>query len=99
MTDDKGNDDKELSCLIGEMKRIDSELYNSMVTDDKGAREGLYRHSTYGHATCDLTKCLACAYASGRKAERERCAKIAEGYFNARGRVVAKAIRGGQDAK
>jgi len=33
-------------------------------------------------------------YAAGRKAERERCAKIAEGYFNARGRVVAKAIMG-----
>jgi hypothetical protein len=39
------------------------------------------------------------AYAAGRKAERERCAKIADGYFHARGRVVAKAIRGGQDAK
>lgn len=39
------------------------------------------------------------AYAEGRKAERERCAKIADGYFHARGRVVAKAIRGGQDAK
>ncbi len=38
-------------------------------------------------------------YAAGRKAERERCAKIAEGYFHARGRVVAKAIRGGQDAE
>ena len=38
-------------------------------------------------------------YDLGRKAERERCAKIAEGYFHARGRVVAKAIRGGQDAK
>ena len=39
------------------------------------------------------------AHAHGRKAERERCAKIAEGYFHARGRVVAKAIRGGQDGK
>jgi hypothetical protein len=39
------------------------------------------------------------SYVAGRKAERERCAKIAEGYFHARGRVVAKAIRGGQDEK
>lgn len=29
--------------------------------------EGPYRHSTYGHATGDLTKCLACAHAEGRK--------------------------------
>ena len=34
--------------------------------------EGPYKHSTYGHATGDLTRCLACAYAEGRKvAEKE----------------------------
>lgn len=66
------------------------------MTYDKVAGEGPYIHE-HGH-TCEY-KCLACTYAEGRKAERERCADIAEGYFNARGRVVAKAIRGGQDAK
>ena len=59
----------------------------------------------YAHecAKSNYTICPACIYAEGivlgRKAERERCAKIAEGYFNARGRVVAKAIRGGQDGE
>ena len=46
-----------------------------------------------------ILRLINSAHFEGRKAERERCAKIAEGYFHARGRVVAKAIRGGQDAK
>ena len=29
--------------------------------------EGPYKHSTYCHATKDTSKCLACAYAEGRK--------------------------------
>lgn len=69
------------------------------MTDDRGAGEEIYKHSTYCHATYEFSKCLGCAFAAGRKAERERCAKIADGYFHARGRVVAKAIRGGNDAK
>ncbi len=45
------------------------------------------------------------AHAAGRKAERERCAKIAENStsdipeFNMTGHGIAKLIRGGQDAK
>jgi hypothetical protein len=51
------------------------------------------------NAANDCSTDFKSAYDAGRKAERERCAKIADGYFHARGRVVAKAIRGGQDAK
>jgi len=69
------------------------------MTDDKGAGKWpYYGHLEKGPGYCG-DECLACAFISGRKAERERCAKIAEGYFNARGRVVAKAIRGGHDGK
>ncbi len=74
------------------------------MTDDKGASEWPYKHSTYGHATGDLTRCLACAYAEGRKAERDRCAHIAEHEACEipecmTGRIIAEKIRGGQDAK
>lgn len=70
------------------------------MTDGKGAGEGPYKHYRLcDEAPCVKGSCMACVYAAGRKAERERCAKIADGYFHARGRVVAKAIRGGQDAK
>lgn len=69
---------------------------NAAVVNKKSgvAYTGLEMRSV--NAVCDW---MNEAHAEGRKAERERCADIAEGYFNARGRVVAKAIRGGQDAK
>ena len=54
--------------------------------------------------------CPACVYAEGRKAERERCARIAddeaiehmdgdESYMCGAVEEIAKRIRGGQDAK
>ncbi len=43
------------------------------MTDDKGASEGPYIHE-HEHS-CEY-ECLACAYAAGRKAERERCLRI-----------------------
>jgi hypothetical protein len=77
------------------------------MTDDKGAEEEIYKHSTYCHATYEFSKCLGCAFAAGRKAERERCAKIAEDHallLNSPGeaaacREVAEMIRGGQDGE
>lgn len=71
------------------------------MTDDKGAGEGLYKHSVYGHATGDLTKCLACAHAAGRKAERERCADICEQNATCEGiaQKIKAHILGGQDGK
>ena len=74
---------------------------SSEMTDDKGAGEGQYKHSTYGHATGDLTKCLACAHAAGRKAERERCADICEQNATCEGiaQKIKAHILGGQDGK
>ena len=78
------------------------------MTDDKGAGEEIYKHSTYCHATYEFSKCLGCAFAAGRKAERERCAKIAEmsacqevvmGAYCTTGKFIAEKIRGGQDGK
>lgn len=99
-------DDKKL-CVCGCNKNVFATWSPPagecvQMTDDKGAGEGPYGHKKYpiaGGGKKHSQSCQACAYAEGRKAERERCAKIADGYFNARGRVVAKAIRGGQDAK
>ncbi len=83
------------------------------MTDDKGAGEGPYKYEQGSILGLDHNPCLAyhpsvehyveClneAYATGRKAERERCAKIAESHvtkFN--GFQIADAIRGGQDGK
>lgn len=51
------------------------------MTDDKAAGEGPYKHSDYHRTTrAHAVSCSACAYAAGRKAERERCAKIAESH-------------------
>ncbi len=57
---------------------MNEQMYSDVMTDTQASRFGGYSDG----------------YNAGRKAERERCAKIAEGYFNARGRVVAKAIMG-----
>ena len=64
---------------------------------------------SYSHAgNCSNPKCEACAYhrgfAEGRKAERERCARIADGLLDLEvgdvvGESIATKIRGGQDAK
>lgn len=40
--------------------------------------KGPYMHSVYHHALKSTDRCLACAYAAGVLAERERCASIAE---------------------
>ena len=80
------------------------------MTDDKGAGEEIYKHSTYCHATYEFSKCLGCAFAAGRKAERERCALIAEteivehqdgeeSYLCGTGKLIADKIRGGQDGE
>ncbi len=58
--------------------KVNEKMYSDVMTDTQASRFGGYSDG----------------YNAGRKAERERCAKIAEGYFNARGRVVAKAIMG-----
>lgn len=42
------------------------------MTDDKAAGEGPYKHSDYHRTTrAHAVSCSACAYAAGRKAERE----------------------------
>ena len=64
------------------------------MTDDKGAGEGPYIHE-HEHS-CEYG-CLACAYAEGRKAERERCADIARQHFSCEGiaQDIEKKIMGG----
>ena len=85
------------------------------MTDDKGAGEGPYGHKKYpiaGGGKKHSQSCQACAYAEGRKAERERCAKIAEDlipthshcedghkYECYTGHTIADKIRGGQDGE
>lgn len=73
------------------------------MTDDKEAGEGPYGHKKYpiaGGGKKHSQSCQACAYAEGRKAERERCAKIAESFTEClAGPKIAEKIRGGQDAK
>ena len=73
------------------------------MTDDKGAGEEIYKHSTYCHATYEFSKCLGCAFAAGRKAERERCAKIVSDHDHECGLVdkdsVLEKIREGQDGE
>ncbi len=83
------------------------------MTDDKGAGEGPYGHKKYpiaGGGKKHSQSCQACAYAEGRKAERERCARIAddeaiehmdgdESYMCGAVEEIAKRIRGGQDGK
>lgn len=62
------------------------------MTYDKVAGEVPYIHE-HGH-TCEY-KCLACTYAEGRKAERERCARIAESWLSSEvGERIAEKIRG-----
>ncbi len=88
---------------------------SSEMTDDKGAGEGPYGHKKYpiaGGGKKHSQSCQACAYAEGRKAERERCAKIAEDsipthshcedgykYECYTGHIIADKIRGGQDGE
>lgn len=96
------------------------------MTDDKGAGEEPYKLRdgfNYGvvgpgipskEEEYDLSPRVAnMIFNEGRKAERERCAKIAEKevvldiaslesgefYSNSAGRIIAEKIRGGQDAK
>lgn len=63
------------------------------MTDNK---EGHFRHLPGGESlpAC-WPECPACAYAAGVKAERERCAKIAETRTDGdwQGRAIAEAIR------
>jgi cytochrome c len=69
------------------------------MTDDRGAGEEIYKHSTYCHATYEFSKCLGCAFAAGRKAERERCLKIVNDFCQCHDDIVQieKRIAGGQD--
>lgn len=71
------------------------------MTDDKGAGEGPYRHSIYGHAMKEISKCSACIYNAGRKAERERCADICEQNATCEGiaQKIKAHILGGQDGE
>lgn len=70
------------------------------MTDGKGAGEGIaFEKSPWDCAVYgadDIKK----AYDKGVKAERDRCAKIAESHVTKlNGFQIADAIRGGQDAK
>jgi len=86
------------------------------MTDDKGAGEGPYkagqRLSPRDVFPLSIREAslVNCGYAAGRKAERERCARIAEDqiythtehgfeYECYTGHSIADAIRGGQDEK
>ena len=62
----------------------------------KLSREGLAFYDAPEAVTFHLNS----AYAKGRKAERERCAIIAESWLDRSvGELIAKKIRGGQDGK
>jgi hypothetical protein len=73
--------------------------------------EGPYKHSGYHRMTkAHVISCLACAYNSGRQAERKRCAKIVENEpvkYDAEGFIapnwtrmgIVDKIRGGQDGE
>lgn len=76
------------------------------MTDDKGAGEGPYDHILAATKEWCIFGCPKCAYNAGRKAERERCAKIAEmsgceevvmGVYCKTGKFIAEKIRGGRD--
>jgi len=79
------------------------------MTDDKGAGEGPYIHTLAAYYLPCEANCPACAYEAGRKAERERCAKIAESepvnqdewgnIVFGLGEKIAEKIRGGQDGE
>ena len=90
------------------------------MTDDKGEGEGPYTDGWGRGAyvvgpglkdkqqrtwiDVDFASLLNLAYAEGRKAERERCARIADGLLNLEvgdlvGTSIATKIRGGHDAK
>ncbi len=73
------------------------------MTDDK-AGEGPYDHIDAASGEWCVFNCPKCAYDKGRKAERERCARIADGLLNLEvgdlvGESIATKIRGGQDGK
>jgi hypothetical protein len=78
------------------------------MTDDKVAGEGPYDHILASNKEWCVFYCPECAYQAGRKAERERCAKIAEmsacqevvmGAYCITGKFIAEKIRGAQDGK
>lgn len=76
------------------------------MTDDK-AGEGPYDHIDAASGEWCVFNCPKCAYDKGRKAERERCAKIAESepvtqdewgnIVFGLGEKIAEKIRGGRD--
>lgn len=89
------------------------------MTDDKGAGEGPYKagqrlspRDVFPLSSREASL-VNYGYAAGRKAERERCAKIAEKevvldivslesgefYSDSAGSIIAKKLRGGQDGK
>jgi hypothetical protein len=57
-----------------------------------------YKHQTemWGTKECDK-QCKACIYAEGRKAERERCARLAK--LNCTVEEIVDMIMGGQDGE
>ena len=62
----------------------------------KLSREGIAFYDAPEAVTFHLNS----AYAKGRKAERERCARIAESWLDRSvGELIAEKIRGGQDEK
>lgn len=76
------------------------------MTDDKGAGEGPYKagqrlspRDVFPLSSREASL-VNYGYAAGRKAERERCAKIAESHVTKlNGFQIADAIRGGQDGE
>lgn len=96
MTDDKGAD--------MEKAQLGSPAASGGYVRPKGNGTGevMYTHSLHRHMLGDYLNCLGCAYIEGRKAERERCAKIAEKEYGdipecMVGRSISQKIMGGED--
>lgn len=73
-----------------------------MIDDTKSERPYIHTLAKY-YLPCEAN-CPACAYEAGRKAERERCARIAENEAGEipecmTGRIIAEKIRGGKDGE
>lgn len=107
MTDDKGADEGPFA-KVGNISSVYAG--GRFICTFPAVEDAEY---TVNELNESVAKKIAESYAAGRKAERERCAKIAEKevvldiaslesgefYSNSAGRIIAEKIRGGQDEK